>query len=825
MFISLPLGTMRIKSGILFFLAIFICSVNSFGNKPSSEIYVGLQKFASLKKVLYIAAHPDDENTRALAWFSLGHHARTAYLSLTRGDGGQNLIGNELDEDLGILRTHELLAARSYDKAEQYFSRAVDFGYSKTADESFEKWGKDLILEDVVLMIRKLKPDVIITRFPPDERGGHGHHTASALLAIEAFKLAADSSYRSEQVKKYGTWQAASLYWNASTWANPNLEKDALNNPNYFIADIGGYNQLLGKSYNEIGTIARSQHKCQGFGAIVEKGSSMEYFEYLGGKKISHDFFEHSTESWEKTAGKNFSAQLQQILKSFHFAQPEKNVPALLKLKNSLEKLPESEFKIHKLNLLNEIIIDCLGLDIEITAADYVSANGDRTKFSVQLINRSGSPLELVSFKDKTVNKTLTTNTRISEEIEVENKTEISIPYWIKKPYTNAYIIENEEDLLKAVNETTFVFPVSVKAFGSTLNLEIPAEYKWRDPAYGERRRDVISSPVLSANFNSKILILKPGQTKKAEIRVHGFKENISDELTLELPTGWKAEPSVFPVQTKNKHQEVFFNFEITATEESERGFIKIKNKAGEYLHNLTEITYDHIPYQAYFKPAELECIKLDAEIISGKVAYIKGAEDEVPQAIAQLGFDVKVFEVKDLSSLDLNTFQSVVLGIRIYNVYPELKNFTDKLFDFVQKGGNLIMQYNTVSRFTPNEKFGGPVPFEITRFRVTEEDAAVTFLKPNHPLLTSPNQLNLSDFDNWIQERGLYFAGNWDTSYIPVFSWHDKGEDEQTGALIVNEYGKGRFMYTGISFFRLLPAGVEGAYRLFANMLSYKYE
>lgn len=804
---------------------IITCFINVFGNKTSSEIYVDLQKFASLKKVLYIAAHPDDENTRALAWFSLGEHAQTAYYSLTRGDGGQNLIGNELGDDLGILRTYELLAARSYDKAEQYFSKAVDFGYSKSAEESFEKWGKEAMMEEVVLMIRKFKPDVIITRFPPDDRGGHGHHTASAILAIEAFDLAADPKFLPYQVEKYGTWQTGSLYWNASTWANKNLETDALNNPDYIIKDIGGYNELLGMSYNEIGTIARSQHKCQGFGAIVEKGTSLEYFEYMKGKKLKEDFFENKTERWSNVIDIKFEKELQKVLRNFHFTQPERNIPALIKIKSSIEKMPNSQFKEEKLKTLKQIIFDCLGLDIEIIADDYAFAEKSESLFRLQILNRSNTSIVLSNFNNNSINKELPKNSKVVEEIKIINEKAPSIPYWLEKPFKDTYFIEDESNILKAKNDATFEFPVSVKIFNQNIEALISAEYKWRDPAYGERRREVISSPHVVANFNQNTVILQAGQTKKVEIKIHGFKENIEEEITLETPKGWTLKEHKFPINIKKKHDEIFLNIELQATEESERGFMKLKDSKGNYLKSITEIAYDHIPPQTYFRDSKMECVKLNAQILPGKIAYIKGVEDDVPLAIKQLGFDVDIFETEDLSSIELSNYKSVVLGIRIYNTNPELKNFNDKLFSYVKEGGNLIMQYNTVSRFTPNEKFGGPMPFEITRFRVTEEDASVTFLNREHPLLNEPNKITEKDFDHWVQERGLYFAGNWDVSYQPILAWNDKGEDEQTGALIVSKYGKGQFIYTGISFFRQLPAGVEGAYRLFANLLSYSNE
>lgn len=791
-------------------------------NPPSSTIFVDLQKFSSLKKVLYVAAHPDDENTRALAWLSLGEKAETAYLSLTRGDGGQNLIGEELSEDLGVLRTQELLAARSYDGAQQYFSKAVDFGYSKSADETFDKWGKDLILSDVVLMIRKFQPDVIITRFPPDERAGHGHHTASAILAIEAFDKAADPTYLPEQVEGFGTWQTTSLYWNASNWWNKDLDELARNNPDYLVKDIGGYNEQLGMSYNEIGTLARSQHKCQGFGNLLERGSRIEYFKYTKGVKLKNDFFEESTRDWKTIVNSSFDRKLKKLLTEFDFTDPSLNIPDLITLKKELEKMPYSIFKVNKLAKLDQIIMDCMGLHAEINSSDYVFVDQEKSDVTLSIINRSPVSATLKSINGIEVNKALVFNQTLIDTLDFQNTEPLSTPYWLKTPFTTVFTVNDKNDLLKAENGPTYNYPITIEVNGAIVKASLPLEFKWRDPAYGERRREAISVPDFAVNFNEKAVILQAGQTKTIELRIHGFRADLKDKLIIEAPKSWKISETKFPISMKNKQEQQIITIQLTATEKSERGALVLKNAKGERLKSFTEIKYDHIPTQVIFKPSQLECVKIDAEIKEGKVAYIKGVEDVVPQAIAQLGFDVEVFQVKDLSVIDLSQFQTVVFGIRIYNVHEELRNFEDKLFEYVKDGGNLVMQYNTVSRSNLDAKFGGPLPFELSKNRVTEEDAEVTFLVPEHPIMNYPNKITQKDFENWVQERGLYFANNWDKAYQPLFSWHDTNEEPQLGALIAAKYGKGQFIYTGISFFRELPNGVEGAYRLFANILSY---
>ncbi|MCR9172838.1 MAG: PIG-L family deacetylase [bacterium] len=808
-------------------LLLVLCAFTLRANENPGSIYVNLQKLHSLKRVLYVAAHPDDENTRALAWFSLGEKAETAYFSLTRGDGGQNLIGDELSEKLGVLRTQELLAARSYDGAKQYFSRAVDFGYSKSADESFDKWGREALLEDLVLMIRMFQPDVIVTRFPPDERGGHGHHTASAELAIEAFGKAADASIFPKQVEEFGTWKTTSIYWNTSYWWDKDIREYAVDNPDYLIEEIGDYNPLLGMSYNEIGTIARSQHKCQGFGAIIERGSREEYFQHLGGEKLQESFFEKNNRTWADLSSAKLDEKFSNLLDNFDFKKVENNIPALLEIYKELETLPNSYFKSEKLNRCREIIMDCLGLRAELLGNDYYYIAGQTVDFQLELLNRSSVPVHVEFFaphmlKGELINLDLEQNEPATYELKLGTTGDLGSPFWLDKPFNEVFDVAHVDGRLRAEGDASVHGMLRLIINETSVDIPLEAKYKWRDPSYGERSRPVIGAPRFTATFEEEIVLMKTGETKEIRVKVRSFADNLKDKITWGELTGWEIEEKELPVTIVQKGSETWLTFHLKATgKEAERSTLTLKDGNGETLFQYQEIAYDHIPTQTIFSPAELECIQMNAKIRSGKVAYIKGVEDAVPTAIATLGFDVTTFEVSDLSDLNLSDYQTVVLGIRIYNVYPELRNFEEKLYQYVFNGGNLIMQYNTASRSGDNEF--GPKPFQLSRNRVTEEDAAVTFLDPDHDVLNTPNKITQEDFDDWVQERGLYFAGEWDEAYTPIFSWADQGEEPVLGGLIVLEHGKGQFVYTGISFFRELPNGVVGAYRLFANLLSYK--
>lgn len=799
----------------------------SYANKGNGEIYVDLQKLYSMKRVLYVAAHPDDENTRALAWFSLGEKAETAYFSLTRGDGGQNLIGSELSEDLGVLRTQELLAARSHDCAKQYFSRAVDFGYSKSAKESFELWGKEQLLSDMVLMIRKFQPDVIITRFPPDKRGGHGHHTASALIAIEAFDKAADPNYEKGQVEEYGIWKTTSLYWNTSYWWDQDIKETSKNNLDYLIADIGEYNPQLGMSYNEIGTYARSEHKCQGFGGLVERGSRVEYFKHLSGQKLNESLFEKTTHSWNAIADAQIEKQLKSAIENFDFVNVENNAPAILAILKKMEDLTSSYVVDEKIERCKNILMNCLGLNIEVVGKDYSYIQGESIELMANAINRSKLKLYLTgislsSGEEIQLDDTLNYNEMVSEKIVSGGNTAITNPYWLNHEFKNVFVVSDAKDLGQPESQPSITASFNFFLNGKHFDITVPVTYKWRDPSYGERRRPLVSSPLYTASFDKQQLLIAPNKEAIVRLKIRSFADTLADFITVKAPKGWLITPSEIKVSAQNLHAEEWLEFAITGAKEAEEGNLTLSDSKGRVLHSYQEIAYDHIVTQAVFKKAKLKCAVLDVKINKGKIAYITGIADAVPLAIEQLGFDVDIFSVKDLPTLELSRYQSVVLGIRIYNVKPELANFSGRLYRYVENGGNLIMQYNTASRSLREKKFG-PYPFELSRSRVTEEDSEVTFLAPTHPIMTTPNAITQEDFNDWVQERGLYFAANWDEKYTPLFSWADEGEDPQHGALIVAKHGKGQFIYTGISFFRELPNGVLGAYRLFANILSYQ--
>lgn len=813
------------------FLFIFICALSfrAVAQLSSSEIYLNLEKLASTKRVLYLAAHPDDENTRAISWLSMGEKATTAYLSLTRGDGGQNLIGKELGAELGILRSQELLAARSYDNASQFFTRAVDFGYSKTADESFEKWNKAEILKDVVKVIRQFKPDVIITRFPPDKRAGHGHHTASALLTIEAFDKANDADYLPNLVADTKTWKTTSVYWNSSYWWNDKIAAKAIDNPDYLIFDIGGYSTLLGQSFNEIGTIARSQHKCQGFGSITERGERIEYFEHLIGEKLKNNFFEQSNRTWESYGSNNLDEKFKKVLANFDFKNTAGNLNELVAIYAELQKLKDGYIKTEKLKACAKIIKACLGLDVNLTAKDYSYVKGENQDFELSILNRTGKKISYIGYNfDSNESKlepvALALNKPYTEKQTLRVPISIEQPYWLQKSYTNLYNVTNVNLIGAPSTPASITGEIYIEINNVSVAIPVSGEYVWGDPAHGERRRAIIATPKMSLNPTLSSIISKVNVPTTFKVKLHNFSDSLQEKVKLNIPKGWKSSVESIEFESYRKHEERFYEITLTPTENAENGSLTFENSKGKAIHYIHKIEYDHVPYQNYFSATEINLVALDANIVKGKVLYIQGIEEKVPDAIAQLGFDLKVVPVADLAFVNFKEYMSVVVGIRAYNVFPELINFQPKLLNFVEDGGNLVLQYNTATRSVSAMDLG-PYPFEISRDRVTDEFAQPTYLNGSHAILNYPNQISDKDFENWVQERGLYFPDSWDEKYTALLSWNDKDEDPVNGAIITTDYGKGRFTYTGISFFRELPAGVEGAYRLFANILSYEGE
>ncbi|WP_293897587.1 PIG-L family deacetylase [Sporocytophaga sp.] len=830
---------MNQKPGIFFLFLLFI--VNSFSSiaQPNerynaAEIQQAIKKLNVLGSVLYIAAHPDDENTRLITYFTKDKLYNTGYLSLTRGDGGQNLIGSELNEQLGVIRTQELQEARRTDGGKQFFSRAKDFGFSKNPDETFMIWDREKVFADMVWVIRKFRPDVLITRFNTEPGKTHGHHTASAILAAEAFEAAGDPTKFPEQLKYVQVWQPKRLLWNTNWWFYGS-EKD-FKTEGLLKIDVGTFNPTLGQSYTEIAAASRSMHKSQGFGTSGTRGTAIEYLQHTKGPKPNADIFEDIDVSWNRIqGGAKIGELLNKIYSGFNTTNPSASVTPLLEVRTLIKALPDSYWKDIKLQEIEDVIKTCLGLWTEVIASDYSAVPGQEIKANVELINRSSIPVEIkkISFsvnKDSSFTSSLKDNVPLtfSTQIKVPSNMPYSQPYWLVHRGSKGMFDVNDQQLIgKPENdpaiETTFDFVIN----GQSIRYSTPVVYKKADPAKGEQYRPLEIIPPLFVNLSERLLVFGDNTPKELEVRLKSGIDHISGKLMIEIPKGWKAEPSVQDFSIKGKGNEDGYKFKVFPSGEAMIGTLKVFAVSGnDTLQNGNiNIKYDHIKPQLLLPESNAKIVKLDLKISGKNIGYLQGAGDDIPGALSQIGYKVTVLKEDAITQTLLSSFDAIVIGIRAYNTREKLRYINPLLLNYVKNGGTLVVQYNTMpSRFGDGRMVTdsiGPYPFKLSNDRVTMEDAPVKFLIPEHPVLNTPNKITDKDFENWVQERGLYFPNEWSKEYQALLSCHDIGETPKDGGLLYTKFGKGTYIYTSYSWFRQLPAGVPGAYRIFVNLLS----
>jgi LmbE family N-acetylglucosaminyl deacetylase len=821
----------------IFFLSFQLISAQKPKKLSAVEIHNQIQKLNFLGSVLYIAAHPDDENTKLISYFSNEKKARTAYLSLTRGDGGQNLIGPELRELLGVIRTQELIEARKIDGGEQFFSRANDFGFSKNPDETFEIWDREKVLADVIWTIRKFQPDVIINRFDHRSPGTtHGHHTASAILSIESFNLSNNPKRFPEQLKWYNPWQAKRVFFNPSVWFYGSQEKfDAADKTNFMNLEIGVFYSELGKSNQEIAALSRSSHKSQGFGSTGTRGKETEYLELIKGDKLNDktNIFDGIDTSWNRVKdGKPIDELISQIEANFNFSNPSASIPDLIKAYQMIDALDDNHWKPIKLNEIKNTIANCAGLYLEAVATEQEATPGSSLRIKVEAINRSAIPMELSSItslpnqKNTVFNQTLDNNKleNLFTNVELQPDTEYSQPYWLKeKASIGMYQVSNQQNIgiPDIIRDIKLQFNITIN--GVSIPFERTVVYKYNDKVKGEMYNYLDIIPQVSTKIIDPISFFNDGNTKKIAVQVKAGKDNINGEVQLELTDNWTVTPQSIAINLEKKGYEKIVYFDVTppkeASEITAKSMVLINNKK-EYKEQII-IDYDHITKQQILLPSEAKFKKLDLKITNEKIGYIMGAGDEVPQCLIQMGYAVKLITPEDINARNLSNFDVIITGIRAYNTVATLRSRQHLLLEFVKKGKTLIVQYNTPDGTIPTNI--APYPLKISNDRVTEENAAVEFLAPNHPILNYPNQITEKDFKGWTQEQGLYYPNEFDAAFTPILSSQDKGESPKKGALLVATYGSGQYIYTGLSFFRELPMGISGAYRLMANMIALK--
>ena len=804
--------------------------------KPSSvEIYHQIQKLNFLGSVLYVAAHPDDENTRLISYMANHVKARTGYLSITRGDGGQNLIGTELRELLGVIRTQELIEARKIDGGEQFFTRANDFGFSKVPDETLKIWNKNQVLEDMVYIIRKFKPDVIINRFDHRSPGTtHGHHTSSAMLSIELYDVVNDSSIYPEQLKYTSIWQPKRLFFNTSWWFYggkdkfDKADKSKLNN-----FDMGVYYPSFGKSNQEIAALSRSRHQSQGFGSTGSRGDEIEYLELIKGEaaKDNKNIFEGIDTSWNRVkGGASIGSLINQIEKDFDFKNPSASIPKLIEAYSLIQKLDDEHWKKIKTEEIKKIIAGCAGLFLEAVADSQSSTPGSTLKVKLEAINRSSQKMVLNGINSKPASMTTSSITPLENnrpyfvemELILDKNQAYTAPYWLKEQGTvGMYAVSNQEnigipDIIRTISVT---FMVEIN--GVVIPFEREVIYKFNDEVKGEVYKPFDVVPVATSSILDKVKIFNSDKSKTVGVKIKAGKDNVIGNAFLTTAQGWKVSPESIPFQINKKGGETTVYFEVTPPKNSSEitasSYVVVDDEKLD--KEQINIQYEHIAQQQVLVNSEAKFNKLDIVTTNEKIAYIMGAGDEIPLYLTQMGYEVSVIKPEEITTENLAAFQVVILGIRAYNTVEELAFKQQILFDFVKNGNTMIVQYNTTGKFTVKEL--APFPLKISRDRVTEEDAEVRFLAPNHKILNFPNKITSDDFKGWVQEQGLYYPNEWDATFTAILSSNDKDEKPKNGGLLVAQYGKGYYIYTGLSFFRELPAGVAGAYRLFANMIS----
>ena len=773
---------------VLFISICFLLNTSLYAQKSSAEIYAQIKKMGVMGSVLYVAAHPDDENNSFLPYLTKDRMYRTAYLSLTRGDGGQNLIGKEQGVELGLIRTQELLAARAQDGAEQYFSRAYEFGYSKSSEEALAIWNHEQVLSDAVWVIRKFQPDIIITRFPRDARAGHGHHSASAIIANEAYIAAADSTKFTEQFK-YGLkpWKAKRILWNTFNFGTVNTT-----NTSQLNIEVGSYNATIGKSYGEIGAEARTMHKSQGEGRPRRRGTSFEFFETTGGDVPKKDIMEGVNTSWDRLQAPEIQTAINEIVSHYEIEQPAKSVPSLVKLYKLIAALPNGLWRNYKLSELQTIIKDAAGIYMEASSQQQEVFPGSSLQVQLFMNQRStaSSVLEKATLpgKDSVFGKMLLHNQNLSWDysFKVSKTQDISQPYWLVQAKTEGMFVVNDQMLIgKAENDPVFTATVNVIIEGQRFSYTIPIQYKYVDPTKGEVFQPIVVVPIHETKYDKEVVLLNAGKPVKL-----GYQEIDHTGSTVHQEVEIKSVSQNLPTASDQKYKRT--------------------------------IQYDHIPTITYFAPATTKLVELSLKTKGTKVGYIDGAGDKLPEALIELGCQVTILKESDLEISKLKTFDAIIVGIRAYNMYEFLTAQNEVLNEYISQGGNLIVQYLKSNQVGIRKVKVGPYAFTVNAGkRVTQEHVPVDFVLPMHTVLNFPNKIEKSDFDNWVQERSTYMAENVDAHFEAPLSMKDKGETPSTGSLLIAPYGKGNMVYLSLVLFRQLPAGNPGAYKLLANLIS----
>ena len=836
--------------GALLVLSLAASAAEIPEDRGLSGLKQALDRLDVVASVLHTGAHPDDENSSLLAWLSRGQGARTAYLSATRGEGGQNLIGTELFEALGVIRTEELLAARDYDRAEQFFTPNYEFGYSKTADETLEKWGRDQLVGDFVRVIRQFRPEVIISRFSGTPADGHGHHQAAGIATMEAFHAAADPNLYAEFGKP---WQAKKLYMTTRGGAGRGgggAEGDVRIN-------VGDYAAALGRSYHEVAMEGRSLHRTQSMGAAREKGprfTSLDLVEKVVPGASEDPLFSSTTEKLTdlaelepslRPALETLQREIEAIRREARLDQPAEILADLIRASERFQKIRRQATVEHVQFLLDlkeadfqEAVELAAGVSVEVLTSDDTVVPGQEFDMTVAVINNGPFDLGTVfaetdflpgweaDFRGSSGGLASGERLEQSFRVRVGEDSPYTQPYWLRDSRQEDRFFWGEGNYASLPFERPLMTTrVEIDYEGVPIVVPRHAEFRYVDQVYGERRSLVSVVPVLSVQLAPEVAVVPLSGERKKEFAVTIHNQSPrggSAEVQLRVPDGWSVSPASETIEFRRAGETIVVQFVVDVPEEPGAFEVgaTVRMEGRDYDRGYSVIAYPHIETRRIYSDARSQVNVFELDTHVDNVGYVEGAGDKVAESLGQLGIPITFLTSDDLSRGDLSVYDTIVLGIRAYAVREDLRTYNERLLDYVDRGGTLIVQYNTYQILADDY---GPYPFTINRphDRVTVEDAPVTFVEPDHPSLNIPNRISPADFEGWVQERGLYFMGDWDERYTPVLASNDPGEEPKLGGMMVAEIGNGRYVYTGYAFFRQLPAGVPGAYRLFSNLIS----
>ena len=885
------------KTKVFVLLLVILVLTGAAAQPPEDRGAMGLAQALNrldvVASVLHTGAHPDDENSALLSWLSRGKGARTAYLSITRGDGGQNLLGTELFENLGVIRTEELLAARRLDGAQQFFTPEYEFGFSKTADEGLEKWGHDKVLGDFVRVIREFRPEIIVSRFTGTPADGHGHHQIAGIITQEAFKAAADPKLYPEYGKP---WQAKKLYLNgggrggqgqgqaqgqaqgrgqapgqaqgqaqgrgqapgqAPGQAQGQAPAQPQAQPAGITINVGEFDLALGRSYSEIAAEGRSLHRSQSQGAAQNKGPNNTSLQLVQ-KSVEvadtaalfdgviykiKDLSQLDASITAEVA--DLQTRIDSIRQKVNLLHPAEIVPDLAASLQLLQRIRGKSTNEQVQFLLKQKEADfqeaarlAAGLVLDVIAADETVIPGQTFNLIVSLIN--GGPLTLPVPKIATdlpagwtatpqrTTGSLQPGQKLDQvfSVTVAANAEFTQPYWLKQPR------QGDRFVWPAGSAATMPFDppllqthAEIEYNGTAISIEQPAQFRRTDGMLGEQRSLLKVVPALSVRVSPDIAVIPLAGNHKKEFSVTVENQNTTaaeTEVRLLIPAGWSVEPATRTLKFTRQGELATAQFMVTAPAMAGNFKVQAVAKSGnqEFKTGYTPIAYPHIETRYVYSAAESKAEIFDVKALVTSVGYVEGAGDKIPEALQQLGVKVTKLSSDDLANGDLSRFPAIVLGVRAYGVREDLVTYNKRILDYVSNGGTLIVQYNRAGE-TQRNQFG-PYPFTINdNGRVTREEAPVKILNPALQLFNVPNRISSSDFDGWVQERGNYFLSAWDPRYTPILESADPNEQPQQGGMVMAKVGKGTYVYTGYGFFRQLPDGVPGAYRLFANLIS----